>query len=85
MTLDEFMLMETEQQYLYWRDHAVAVSTAELSFAAKVLYQLDSFYVEATFLKITPGEAYLIAFEDTSLLSRYIREIDISSVIEEIT
>jgi hypothetical protein len=81
MKLEEYMLLTEEDQYNCWLN-SVPVATYRGSFTIKVLYQLDSFYIESTYLVSDPADSYSIAFADTALLTPYLNCIDIRAIIQ---
>lgn len=81
MKLEEYISLTEEDQYNCWLN-SVPVATYQGNFTIKVLYQLDSFYIESTYLVSDPADSYSIAFTDTALLTPYLNRIDITGIFQ---
>jgi len=81
MTLDQFNLLEQEeQQDVLWED-GVHIGTRSTVFHMVVLYQIDEFYVEAYYNVIDNYIAKLRSFSHLEWLNPYLEEIDISELL----
>ncbi len=78
MTLSQFKLLDKDKRYIIWLAKSIELSSYEENGDRHVLYQLDNFYIEIQFMKLCPEIVTFIAFTDTSLLDRYLQDIDIS-------
>lgn len=83
MSLKEFKLLHDNDRYVIWLAKAVEVGRYEKYGFVHVLYQLDSFYVEMSFLKASPANVEFNAFIDGYRLLPYLDKIDISEVSKQ--
>jgi hypothetical protein len=81
MTAAQFKLLNEEKQKELVAQFGVMVALLEWEGYRIFLFQVDGFYVEYFFSAKTNELAWTTVFEDTSLLSKYLENIDITSVM----
>ena len=76
-------LSKEQQQLIVLREGSFVTERFEGSFRI-MLYQVESFYVEAFFYKKNKKVAWMRSFDMSSKLQPYLQKIDISRLLQEV-
>jgi hypothetical protein len=81
MKAADFKRISEDSQRKIVADKGVMLSVLEWGNYRIFLFQVDGFYVEYFFSMSTNELAWTTVFDDTNMLSKYLEEIDITSII----
>ena len=81
MTLDYFQQLTAVQKYILILRKGILVADRREDKDIVLLYQLDEFYIEATFNDRLTSLKHIHTFSSTVCLDVYLEQIDISDVL----
>jgi hypothetical protein len=79
MTFKEYTALDENNQYFHWLANSIQVASYKKTGSHFILYQLDGFYIQLSFIPANMHTALFQVFESTVLLTPYLDTIDISS------
>jgi hypothetical protein len=82
MTIDEYNLLNQQQQAVVLYNKAVYVGKHRVNDKVRVLYQLENFYVEVSYHKYRYYIDTIECTTSTAILNPYLDQVDISELEE---
>jgi hypothetical protein len=85
MSLQQFSKLDKAQQRIYLLTQGTFLAERHTGMYDLMLYELDSFYVEAAFYKRTNKVAFFKTFDNTESLNPYLETINLDSLLQELS
>jgi hypothetical protein len=85
MTVPEFKLLTPRQKKITILRTGSFLCERKAGLLRKILYQVDSFYVEIYFMRFGREAIWYRSFDGTSSLQPYLKQIDISGLLSSLS
>jgi hypothetical protein len=85
MTLQYFKSLPRKQKKIIVLRTGIFLSEKNYGFLRTMLYQVDGFYVEIFFTKLSRDAVWFRSFDSTNNLQPYLQQIDISALFQDVS
>lgn len=85
MTLYYFKSLNRKQKKIVVLRTGIFLSEKKYGFFRTMLYQVDGFYVEIFFTRLSKDAAWFRSFDSTKNLQPYLSQIDISALFQDVS